>query len=156
MSRPGYIASMCSRNFASIAIMSSMRPWIGQSLIIQISLLRSTMVALISPGFSWMSFHGSSPSSMMRLRASFTHLGHSESVTRGQPRVGLVFCHDFCNGLSDHFGVNDSLGLNWLKNWMVLNSAPAATDNPFSTYLIGLCIVFLKIVFCLVNNRLFR
>src|SRR5882672_2985673 len=93
-----------------------------------------------------MTFHGSSPSSIMRLRASLTHLGQSESVTRGQPRVGLVFCHDFSRGLSDHFGMNDSLGLNLLKNWMALKAPPATTDNPFSTYLIGLCIVFLRVI----------
>src|SRR5262245_23126804 len=92
-----------------------------------------------------MTFQGSSPSSMMRLRASLTHLGQSESVTRGQPRVGLVFCQDFSRGLSDHLGMNDSLGLNWLKNWMAWKAPLATTDNPFSTYLIGLCIVFLNV-----------
>src|SRR5262245_25756180 len=92
-----------------------------------------------------MTFQGSSPCSMIRWRASLTHLGQSESVTRGQPRVGLVFCHDFCRGLSDHFGINDSLGLNWLKNWRVLKAVVATADNPFSTYLIGLCMVFLNV-----------
>src|SRR5262245_33815964 len=82
---------------------------------------------------------------MMRLRASLTHLGQSESVTRGHPRVGLVFCQDFSRGLSDHFGMNDSFGLNLLKNWMASKAPPANTDNPFSTYLIGLCIVFLRV-----------
>src|SRR5215470_16253461 len=88
-----------------------------------------------------MTFQGSSPCSMMRWRASLTHLGQSESVTRGQPSVGFVFCHDFSRGLSDHLGINDSLGLNWLKNWMALKAPLAIADNPFSTYLIGLCIV---------------
>src|SRR5215475_9500131 len=92
-----------------------------------------------------MTFQGSSPCSMMRWRASLTHLGQSESVTRGQPSVGLVFCHDFSKGLSDHLGINDSLGLNWLKNWIALKAPLATFDNPFSTYLIGLCIVFLKV-----------
>src|SRR5262245_54292277 len=93
-----------------------------------------------------MTFHGSSPSSMMRLRASLTHLGQSESVTRGHPRVGLVFCHDFSRGLSDHLGMNDSFGLNLLKYWIALKAPPANADKPFSTYLIGLCIVFLRVV----------
>jgi hypothetical protein len=31
-----------------------------------------------------------------------------------------------------------------LKNWMALKAPLATNDNPFSTYLIGLCIVFLK------------
>src|SRR5262249_10844975 len=92
-----------------------------------------------------MTLKGSSPSSMMRLRASLTHLGQSESVTRGHPRAGLVFCHDFSRGLSDHLGVNDSFGLNLLKYWMALKAPPANIDNPFSTYLIGLCIVFLRV-----------
>src|SRR5689334_10549969 len=87
--------------------------------------------------------HGSSPPSIMRARASLTHFGQRLSVTRGQPRVGLVFCQDFCSGLSDHLGMNDSLGLNWLKNWAVLKAAPAIADKPFSTYLIGLCIALL-------------
>src|SRR5262249_20075395 len=96
-----------------------------------------------------MTLKGSSPSSMMRLRASLTHLGQSESVTRGHPRVGLVFCHDFSKGLSDHLGMNDSLGLNLLKNWMASKAPLANIDNPFSTCLIGLCIDFLRVVvFC--------
>jgi hypothetical protein len=39
-----------------------------------------------------------------------TQFGQSESVVRGQPNVGLVFCHDFSNGLSDHLGVKDGFG----------------------------------------------
>src|SRR5262245_45842871 len=96
-----------------------------------------------------MTFQGSSPFSIIRWRASLTHLGQSESVTRGQPRVGLVFCQDFCRGLSDHLGMNDSLGLNWLKNWMALKAPLAMYDSPFSTYFIGLCMVFLKCVLSL-------
>src|SRR5262245_65830101 len=93
-----------------------------------------------------MTLKWSSPASVMRLRASFILFGQSESVTRGHPRVGLVFCHDFSWGLSDHFGMNDSFGLNLLKNWMASKAPPANADNPFSTYLIGLCIVFLRVV----------
>jgi hypothetical protein len=44
-------------------------------------------------------------------RASITQLGQRESVVRGQPRVGLLFCQDFNSGLSDHFGINEGLGL---------------------------------------------
>jgi hypothetical protein len=44
-------------------------------------------------------------------RISGTHLGQSESVERGQPRGGLVFCHDFNIGFSDQFGVNEGRGL---------------------------------------------
>src|SRR5262249_276630 len=98
-----------------------------------------------------MTFHGSSPCSMMRWRASLTHLGQSESVTRGQPSVGLVFCHDFSRGLSDHLGTNDSFGLNWLKNLMAFKAPLATIDNPFSTCLFGLCIVFLNCRWSVLN-----
>src|SRR5437762_14263181 len=70
-------------------------------------------------------------------RASITQFGHSESVVRGQPRVGFVFSHDFWSGLSDHFGVKPGLGLYLLKNWIVSKARPATTLRPFSTYLMG-------------------
>src|SRR5437867_9928943 len=96
--------------------------------------------ALISPGFSSITRQGSSPSSIIRWRASFTHFGHKLSVVRGQPSVGLVFCHDLSSGFSDHFGMNEGLGLYLLKNWMVSKAPVAIFVKPFSTYLIGLCI----------------
>ena len=50
--------------------------------------------------------------------------------------------------------MNDSLGLNLLKYWMALKAPLATIDNPFSTYLIGLCIVFLRVtVFFDLNSR---
>src|SRR5205807_8806458 len=66
-----------------------------------------------------------------------TQLGHSESVTRGQPKVGFDFCHDFNNGLSDHLGVNDGLGLYLLTTWIESKMAPATAASPRSAYLIG-------------------
>src|SRR4030095_15306428 len=111
MSRPGNIFSMCVRNFTSIAIMSSKWPWMGQSLTIQTSPSRSMICALISPTFSLIRTLTSFFPLMIDSRASITQLGQRESVVRGQPRVGLVFCHDFSSGLSDHFGVNDGFGL---------------------------------------------
>ena len=72
--------------------------------------------------------HSFSPP-MIFSRASFTHLGHSESVCRGQPRVGLVFCQDFKSGFSVHFGVNEGAGLNRLKYWMVSKATPALTNS---------------------------
>src|SRR5580704_12126674 len=66
---------------------------------------------------------------MIRSRASRTHSGHSESVVRGQPSVGFDFSHDFKRGLSDHFGVNEGLGLCLLKNWIVLKVRPAVLHN---------------------------
>src|SRR4026209_1926116 len=102
---------MCVRNFESMAIMSSKWPWTGQSLIIQISPSRSMMVALISPTFSLTRTLTSFLPLRISSRASITQFGQSESVVRGQPRVGLLFCHDFSRGLSDHFGVKEGLGL---------------------------------------------
>ena len=75
----------------------------------------------------------------MAWRASRTHVGQSESVLRGQPSGGFVFCHDFSSGLSDHFGIKEGPGLMRLT---VLNTdhAPlAAIASPFSKYLIGEC-----------------
>src|SRR5829696_4807150 len=111
MSRPGNIFSMCVKNLTSIAIISSKWPWTGQSLIIQISPSRSMIWALISPTFSLIRSLTSFLPLMIASRASITQLGQRESVVRGQPSVGLLFCHDFRRGLSDHFGVKEGLGL---------------------------------------------
>src|SRR5918998_3688030 len=138
MSRPGNIFSMCLRKAESMAMMSSKWPWTGQSFSIQISPLRSTMVALISPTFSLMSTDGSITSEFRILvRASMTHFGQRLSVVRGKPSGGFDFCHDFSSGFSDHLGVKDSFGLYLLKNWIVLNRPPATRVRPFSTCLIG-------------------
>src|SRR5436305_14390290 len=69
-----------------------------------------------------------------------TQFGQRESVTRGQPSVGFVFCQDFKSGLSDHFGVNEGFGLYLLKTWIELKMAPAAVARPCSAYLIALII----------------
>src|SRR3954471_17200462 len=71
------------------------------------------------------------------LRASMTHFGQRLSVVRGKPSGGLDFCQDLSRGLSDHFGVNDSFGLYWLKNWIVLKRPPATVASAFSACLIG-------------------
>src|ERR1043165_7204869 len=90
MSRPGNIASMCLRNFESIAMMSSKWPWMGQSLTIQIWPSRSMICALISPTFSWTSTDGSIVGALrILLRASMTHFGHKESVVRRKPSGGF-------------------------------------------------------------------
>src|SRR2546421_6612376 len=148
MSRPGNIASMCFRNFESIAMMSSKWPWMGQSLTIQIWPSRSMICALISPTFSLTSVDGSIVGALkILLRASITHLGHKESVVRGKPSGGFDFCQDFRSGLSDHFGVNDSFGLNWLETCIVLKRPPATNDKPFSACLIGfICIPSQRVV----------
>src|SRR6476620_246332 len=75
----------------------------------------------------------------MAWRASRTQVGQSESVSRGQPSGGFTFCHDFSRGLSDQAGVKLGLGLIWFNRSNTAHAAPAARVNPFSTYLIGLC-----------------
>src|SRR5882724_2465108 len=137
MSRPGNIFSMCVRNLTSMAIMSSKCPWIGQSFTIQTSPSRSIIWALISPTFSLIRTLTSCLPLMIDSLASITQLGHSESVVRGQPNVGLLFCHDFSKGLSDHLGVNDGLGLYLLTDWITSCSPPAASVRPFSARLIS-------------------
>src|SRR5581483_11055023 len=82
---------------------------------------------------------GTSPLTIL-LRISGTHLGHSESVVRGQPRIGFCFSQDFRRGLSDHFGVNDLFGFTEFSVLKTCHAAPAATVTAFSAYLIGLCI----------------
>ena len=71
--------------------------------------------ALISPTFSLIRSRQSFLPAMIASRASFTQAGHSESVCRGKPSVGLVFSHDFSSGLSDHCGVTDGFGFFLLK-----------------------------------------
>src|ERR1700691_3405138 len=111
MSRPGKLSSRCLKNAVSIDITSSKCPCLGQSFTIRILPSRSTICALISPTFSFSSTLCGSFPSRICFRISGTHFGHNESVVRGQPSGGFSFCHDFCNGLSAHFGVNDALGL---------------------------------------------
>src|SRR5436305_6552302 len=71
---------------------------------------------------------------------SGTHLGQSESVERGQPSGGLDFWYDFNKGLSDHFGVNEGLGLMLFNLSKTAHAPLAATVTAFSTYFTGLCI----------------
>src|SRR5436190_5486198 len=114
----------------------------GQSFTIKILPSRSRIVALISPTFSLSRTLTSFLPSRMACRASRVHVGQSESVSRGQPSGGLVFSYDLRSGLSDHFGVNDG---RWLILFRLLNTtqAPlAAIERPFSTYLIGACMLY--------------
>src|SRR6266566_8724932 len=93
--------------------------------------------AFISPTFSCTSTETSCSPLRIDSRASMTQLGHSESVTRGQPRVGFVFCQDFRSGLSDHLGVNEGLGLYLLTACIESKAAPAKAARPRSRYLTG-------------------
>src|SRR6202021_298585 len=110
-------------------------PCLGQSLIMRILPSRSIIGALISPTFSFRSTSWGSLPSMICWRISGTHLGHRESVVRGQPRGGFSFCQDFSSGLSDHFGVNDGFG-RMLFSFSKTDQAPwAARVTALSAYL---------------------
>ena len=67
--------------------------------------------------------------------ASMTHLGHKESVSLGQPRLGLVFCHDLRSGLSDHLGVKEGLGRRLLKNCIKLKAVAAVRQKALSSHI---------------------
>src|SRR5439155_22981460 len=77
--------------------------------------------------------------SRIACRASRTHVGHSESVCRGQPSGGFVFSYDLSSGLSDQFGMNDGRCLIWFNRLNTTQAPLAATARPFSTYLMGAC-----------------
>src|SRR4030095_14794288 len=112
----------------------------GQSFTIRILPSRSRMVALISPTFSLRSTLPSFWPSRIACRASRVHVGHNESVSRGQPSGGLVFSYDFSRGLSDQFGMKEGRWLILLILLKIPQAPLAASASPFSTYLIGLCI----------------
>src|SRR5216110_2271291 len=107
----------------------------GQSFTIRIFPSRSRIVALISPTFSFRRTLMSFLPSRIACRASRVHVGHSESVSRGQPSGGLVFSYDFSSGLSDHFGVNDGFCLIWFRPLKTVQTPLAAIESPFSKYL---------------------
>src|SRR3982751_6088971 len=111
----------------------------GQSFTIMILPSRSRIVALISPTFSFSSTLTSFLPSRISCRASRTHVGHSESVSRGHPSGGFVFWYDFRSGLSAHLGVKDGVCA-ILFRLLNTNQAPfAVSESPFSKYLIGAC-----------------
>src|SRR3954471_11116413 len=110
----------------------------AQSFTIRILPSRSMICALISPTFSFFRISTGSLPSTICWRISGTHLGQSESVVRGQPRVGFCFSQLLSKGLSDHFGVKDGLGLIEFTRSYTLHATLAARAMAFSTCLIGL------------------
>ena len=115
----------------SIDITSSKCPCFGQSFTIRILPSRSTICALISPTFSFISTSCGSWPSRICCRISGTHFGHSESVVRGQPSGGFDFSYDLSSGLSDHFGVGDGLGLMRFSRSNTAHAPLAASDGCF-------------------------
>src|SRR5256885_294464 len=143
MSRPGNTSSRCFENAGSIDIRSSKWPWMAHSFTITILPSFSTILALTSPTFWLLRIStGSSPSRIL-LRISGTHLGHSESVSRGHPSGGFCFSQLFSNGLSDHLGVKEGFGLIELILSYTNQAALAAWEIARSTCLIGLVTVCL-------------
>src|SRR3954469_18083817 len=140
MSRPGNTSSRCLNIVGSTDITSSKWPCSGQSLTIRIFPSRSRIVALISPTFSVSSTDTSCFPSRIDCRASRTQVGQSESVSRGQPRGGCVFCHDLSSGFSDQRGVKDGFWRTEFAAEKTCHRPLAVTASPFSTYLMGACI----------------
>src|SRR5438270_53143 len=145
MSRPGKTSSRCRMNSGSIDMTSSNFPCFGHSFTIRILPSRSMILALISPTFSFFRISTGTFPSRICCRASGTHLGQRESVSRGQPSGGFDFSQLLSRGLSDHLGVKDGLGLMELTLSKTNHAAFAVTETAFSTYLIGLCIVCLAV-----------
>src|ERR1700744_3798271 len=108
----------------------------GQSFTIRILPSRSMICALISPAFSVRRISTGNWPFTILLRISGTHFGQSESVVRGQPSCGFCFSHDFSNGFSDHFGVNEGFGLIEFSVLKTLHAMFAADVTAFSAYLI--------------------
>src|SRR5258708_6968964 len=92
----------------------------------------SMICALISRTFSCVRSRQSFLPSKIASRASLTQPGHSESVCRGQPSVGLDFSHDFSSGLSDHLGVKFGLGLDLLRILIVSKVTPAGLQRTYA------------------------
>src|SRR5207253_723905 len=105
------------------------------------------MLALTSPTFSLKSdFQSCSPLRIFS-RASLTQPGQSESVSRGHPNGGLVFCQDFRSGLSDHLGVKVGFGRYLLKKWIPLKAVPAVAQRARSKYFMSRLPLILGILF---------
>src|SRR5690242_2696008 len=99
---------------------------------------RSTICALISPSFWFFRISTGSLPSRICCRISGTHLGHNESVSRGQPSLGFCFSQLLSSGLSDHLGVNDGLGRIEFSLSKMYHAALAPAEIALSTCFIGL------------------
>src|SRR5215813_7427587 len=98
---------------------------------------RSRIVALISPTRSLKRTATSFRPAMISLRVSRTHSGQRESVCRGQPSGGFVFCQDFKRGRSDQRGVNEALSRSRFARLNTNHVALAAIERAFSKYLVA-------------------
>src|SRR5579863_2201004 len=92
------------------------------------------MWALTSPTFSVSRSLISLSPAMIASRASRTQSGQRESVSRGHPRTGLLFCQDFSSGLSDHLGMNEGFILYLLNTLIPSKVAPATAERVASKY----------------------
>jgi hypothetical protein len=103
-SRPGYSDSSRAKNAGSIDITSSKWPCSGQSFSMTIRPSFSTIRAGISPARPLTRTDQSASPERIRSRTSFTHPGHRESVSRGNPSFGRLRSLDLMRGSGAHFG----------------------------------------------------
>jgi len=133
MSRRGKRLRGASRNRCRSTSLSSKVAWMGQSFTIKIFPSLSTMVALISPIFSFIRTSCGQFAVKNLLADSGHNFGQSESVERGQPSGWPSTSRRTCSGLSDHS--------EWAKGFADLvqtvkdRPAPFCGDvTAFSTY----------------------
>ena len=133
-SPPGCRLSIRSRKAGSLAMTSTNSPCFGQVFSITIWPSRSLMVARISPGVSSRStFQVVSPD-RIRARASFTHPGHSESVSRGHPSWGRFISAPFCSFPGAQSGWKPSRGFRSRVRRTTGHRAPAVFEAVASIF----------------------
>src|SRR4051812_37850032 len=132
-SRPGNSDSSRRRNGGLTASVSTKLPWIGQLFSMTTLPSRSRMCALISPVCSLTSDSTVRRPDRIASRVSRTHVGHKESVVRGQPNCGDVRSWLLSSGASAHFGWNALAATRRLTNWSTGHSALAPTVSPISS-----------------------
>ena len=132
-SRPGKSDSILCKNAGLIDSVSVNTPCVGQVFSITIFPSRSTIDAGISPT-CWLTSDSTDRSPERNLaRVSRTQLGQSESVVRGQPRVGLVRCSLFISGAAAHCGWNEVPGNRLFTVWNTGHASLAPVVSIIST-----------------------
>src|ERR1051326_3008589 len=128
-SRPGNRRSIRFRKSGLIASTSVNVPCCGQVFSTITLPSRSMMCALISPTRSLASMLGSASPERMRARVSFTRVGHSESVVRGQPSTGDVRSALLSSGAGAQTGWPEPAGTRRLTVWNRCQAASATNET---------------------------
>src|SRR5439155_18882786 len=136
-SRPGKSDSMRRRNAGLIDSVSTNVPWLGHVFSTTTLPSRSKILAVISATFSLTSDSTACWPDRIRVRASRTHVGHSESVVRGQPSWGIERSWLLSSGAADHFGWNAVPSNLRLIAWNAGHSSLAPAVSASSTGLHG-------------------